>query len=392
MDERRKFLWGAATSAYQVEGGNVHSDWWEWEKRSPERPHSGAASDHWERFREDFELAKSLGHNAHRLSLEWSRLEVKPGRFSREALEHYREVLQTLKRLGLASFVTLHHFSNPRWFARNGGWEQRGAAALFARYVDMIVKTLGDVVDFWVTINEPMVYMTEAYWQRRWPPQKRDAWAAGKVLRNLAAAHRLAYRRIHRLQPHAQVGSANHLIAYRSHQPERAGDRLFAWIQNWWFNRSWFFLTGQTHDFIGVNYYFSKTVGVRGAPVSRNPEAEGEVGSDLGWPVVPEGLTQVLLESKRYGKPIYVTENGVADATDAIRADFIRRHLRALEAAQAQGADVRGYLHWSLVDNFEWDLGFAPRFGLIEVDYATFKRRPRPSAYVYKAIIEQAQR
>ncbi len=386
------FLWGAGTSAHQVEGNNVRNDWWAWEQAKGGRQKSGLACDHYRRYREDFALARALGHTAHRLSVEWSRVEPQRDRFDEATLVHYRDVLEELRRQKLISFVTLHHFTNPLWFSKRGGWERSDAAELFARYVNVVAQRLGDLVDFWVTINEPMVYTVEAYWQRRWPPQKRSAIAALRVLCHLAAAHRRAYRIIHRFYPSAQVGVAKQFIAYLPADDRRLGDLLAVAVYDWWFNRLFFVLTGRTHDYIGVNYYFSSTKRARlFPPALQTIPWEGAV-SDLQWPIRPEGLTHVLLKLKPMRLPIYITENGVADAADSRRADFIRAHLRAVEQAQASGVDVRGYLHWSLLDNFEWDLGFGSRFGLVAVDYNTFERTPRPSAYVYKAVIEQARR
>lgn len=362
------FLYGAATSAHQVEGDNVNNDWWAWEKEKRERHRSGKAADHYHCFKEDFALAKNLGHNAHRLSLEWSRIEPAPGEWGEREIQHYREVLTELRRQGLTSFVTLHHFTNPIWVARSEGWESRETVKHFLRYVQKVVEELGELVDFWVTINEPAVYAMQGYWQNLWPPGKKSWWAVERVMRNFAVAHRQAYATIHKAFPSAQVGIAKHFIAELSPVP------------NWWFNHRFLRRTQGTHDFLGVNYYFPSKWQVWDGPKS-----------DLGWPVYPKGLTQILLDLRQYRLPIYITENGVADARDRLRSDFIRDHLRAVEKAQVRGADVRGYLHWSLLDNFEWHLGFAPRFGLVEVDYKTLARKPRPSAYVYKAIIEQAQ-
>jgi beta-glucosidase len=186
------------------------------------------------------------------------------------------------------------------------------------------------------------------------------------------------------------VGVAKHMINYKP-----AGD---VWYQvlmcravDWWFNHRFLKLTWPKHDYIGVNYYFQRNVGVQVKPPFFYQANEGRAESDIGWKIAPAGLFDVLLETKRYGVPVYVTENGLADRKDVRRADFIRDHLRAVERAQEEGVDVRGYLHWSLLDNFEWDLGFAPRFGLVEVDYKTMERKVRPSAYVYKAIIDSAK-
>lgn len=283
-------------------------------------------------------------------------------------MTHYRDVLQELKRLGLKTFVTLHHFTNPRWFARGGGWVAHGSVDHFARYVQFAAQQFGEFVDFWITINEPVVYTLKSYWEGKWPPQHHSAIEVMRVVSNLAAAHRRAYRVLHAMRPDIPVGIAKHCIA--SLPP----------IHGWLFNHLFFALTPGAHDFIGVNYYRS----------SRDVSQHGPV-SDMGWPIDPKGLTAVLLNMQRYGKPIYITENGVADAKDTRRADFIRDHLRAIEAAQAHGVDVRGYIHWSLLDNFEWADGFTPRFGLVVVDYKTMQRTIRPSAYVYKVIIDQGQ-
>jgi beta-glucosidase len=362
----KTFLWGAATSAHQVEGNNIHSDWWAFEKRrSGDR--SGLAADHYKRFADDFALAVSLGHTAHRLSLEWSRIEPAPGQWNGAAVTHYREVLTALRAAGLKSFVTLHHFTNPVWLAQRGGWETAAAGRYFLRYVRQIVQHLGDLVDFWVTLNEPIVYAQQSYWTKRWPPQKKSGLLFERVVRHMAQAHMLAYAEIHRHLPLARVGLAHQMIAWQPARPDAWSDQKITALSSWWFNHRFLALTRGSHDFLGLNYYFSATKQWQWWPPRSTTASWDGVNSDLGWPIDPAGLTQVLLELKRYKRPIYITENGLADADDSRRANFIRDHLRAVERAQAQGADVRGYLHWSFLDNFEWDLGFAPRFGLVAV-------------------------
>lgn len=378
MEFPKRFLFGAATSAHQVEGNNIHSDWWAWEQSTSGVHQSGKAADHWNRFREDFALAKNLGHTAHRLSIEWSRIEPRPGEFNKKALEHYREVLLELRKQNIKSFVTLHHFTNPEWLAQKGGWETGYAVERFEIYVRYVSQQLGELVDFWVTINEPMVYASQSYWRVKWPPQKRSLISMMRVIGNLAKAHRSVYRILKMVHPNIPVGFAKHLVAYIPEHAKRLDSQMFVKIKDWWFNKRFFSLTRGAYDFIGVNYYFP---GI-------NWQTWHGPKSDLGWPVYPEGLTHVLKGMKRYKKPIYITENGIADADDSRRADFIREHIRAVRDAIAQGVDVRGYLHWSLLDNFEWADGFAPRFGLIEVDYSTMERTVRPSAYVLKAFTE----
>ena len=380
------FLWGASTSAHQVEGNTIHSDWWEWERSHKDFPKSGRASGHYELFAQDFALAKSFGRGAHRLSTEWSRIEPEEGVWNYKEVAHYRAVLEELRRLGIRSFVTLHHFTNPAWFAKRGAFARRDNVELFVRYVAFISQQLGDLVDFWVTINEPMVYAQQSYLYGVWPPRYRNIFTMWRVIDNLVLAHIGAYKVIHRYLPNARVGIAKHVVAYLPAHHNNVLDRVIAGVENWWFNHRFLRLTGNTHDFMGVNYYFT-----RKAHFGMAKNRHEKKVSDMGWPINPSGLTRALLEMNKYGLPLYVTENGLADQDDSLRADFIRDHLRAVEKAQADGAQVRGYLHWSLIDNFEWADGFTPRFGLVEVDYATMKRMPRPSAYVYKAIIEQAK-
>ncbi len=385
------FLFGASTSAHQIEGGNTNNDWWQWEKQRPEQFRSVLSVDGWNTYAKDIGLAKQLGHTAHRISIEWSRIEPQEGRFNRAAIEHYKAVLQEVRSSGMKTFVTLHHFTNPLWLSRQGGWESGKTPELFGRYAKYVATHLGDLVDFWITINEPMVYASQSYMKGIWPPQKKSAWATMRVVRTMARAHVLAYRRLHHVHPHIPVGFAKHMIAYAPARESSVIDRLLSWMQDLFFNRLFFSLIRNKQDFIGVNYYFSRSVRATLPPPFMDVMLPSGETSDLGWPISPGGLTQVLLDVKRYNKPIYITENGIADADDSKRADFLRSHIRAIEAAQKQGCDVRGYLHWSLLDNFEWAEGFAPKFGLVAVDLKTQQRTIRPSAYVYKAIIEQSR-
>ena len=388
-----RFVWGAATSAHQVEGDNIHNDWWAWEARGKVVDRSGQACDHYHRFADDFALAAALGHTAHRLSLEWSRIELAPGQYQAAALDHYREVLQDLKSRNMQTFVTLHHFTNPLWFARQGGWEHPRAAPQFTQYVQAVVAALGDLVDVWVTINEPNVYTLKGYWEGVWPPGKRHDWrAVEQVTHHLAAAHQMAYRIIHRTYPHAPVGIAHSVAAFLPARADSRLDQAVVRLHDWYYNHRFFRLTRGHHDFIGLNYYFA--AGRKFSwrwPFFTQTALPYPHTEPLHWSLYPPGLTQLLLEFKQYRLPIYITENGLPDAIDALRPEFIRAHVRAIEVAQRQGVDVRGYFHWSLLDNFEWAEGFSPRFGLIAVDFATQARTIRPSARVYQAIINQAQ-
>ena len=356
------FLWGSATSAYQVEGGNRNSDW-----EALSSPKAGAACDHYRRFEEDFDLVKSLNQNAHRFSIEWARIEPEKGRFDEREVAHYRQVLMALKKRRIRPLVTLHHFTNPLWVFRRGGWENPATPSYFASYVRYLVTRLADLCDFWITVNEPTVAAAEGYLWGRWLPGKHDPLSAAVVLKHLLQAHQLAYSIIHNIQPEAQVGLSHALTPLKVPGTDRVFLHLDRRSIDW----------AGKQDFIGVNYY-RPFGGVINLPKS-----------DLGWAIYPQGLYHILNQLRSIGLPLYVTENGIADADDDQRADYIADHLFAVWRALREGADVRGYFHWSLLDNFEWAKGFEPRFGLVEINYETMERIVRPSARVYARIAKR---
>ncbi len=384
-------MWGAGSSAHQVEGNN-HNDWTEWEKlgRVERKEHSGLAAGHYDRYKDDFALAKKLGHTAHRFSIEWSRVEPRPGYFDPAVIAHYREVLLELRRLGIEPLVTLWHFTNPIWVAKNGGWRNHQTVDLFGRYVMAVVRELGDLVSYWITINEPTVYSTASHLLGYWPPQQKNPLAAWGVIRNFVEAHRLGYKIIHRHFPNAKVGVANNLSDFLPSRKENIADKILSNISQYWHNQWWLDQTYLTQDFIGLNYYFHHPLKFQFSNLQNllRPQSSGDKPvSDLGWEIFPSGLGNVLTFLKKYQRPIIITENGLADATDAKRAKFIREHVIQIQQALNQGIRVQGYLYWSLTDNFEWREGFKPRFGLIEIDYHTQKRTIRPSAYTFREMI-----
>lgn len=386
------FLWGAATSAHQVEGSNIHSDWWEWEKRvrNPQNQ-SGKAADQYLRFIDDFELAQKLGHSAHRLSLEWSRIEPQEGKFDKHQIEHYQAVLRSLKKRGLKVMLTLHHFTNPLWFSQKGGWENGRSAWYFERFVKKVAPKIADYVDLWVTINEPAILAWAGYLAGYWPPQKVSKAAAVKVFWNLAQAHKKAYRAIHQAVPKAQVGLAHNIISYNIFHRHSLVEAGVEWLYDIINNHSIYMLTGKTHDFLGINYYYNQYIsfnGNRRLPTLVDMHHIKQDVSDLGWEVYPEGMFDVLLDMSDYHLPVYITENGIATTNDDRRVRFLLAYLKEIYHAIKLGVDIRGYFHWSLLDNFEWADGFDPRFGLVEVDFKSQKRTPRPSAYVYREIIK----
>jgi len=380
------FLWGAATSAYQVEGDNKNCDWCLWEKEKGLKQ-SGKACDHYRSFAEDFALAKSLNHNAHRLSIEWSRIEPAEGAWNEMEIEHYIQVLKTLKAMNMQVMLTLHHFTLPLWFFQKGGFLKRKNIFYFQRFTELAAKKFSDYVDFWITINEPNVYASHGYLLGDWPPGAKSFLKYQKIIRNLALSHKAAYRKIHSLLPEAKVGIAKNYIDFEA--GPGVADKIACYGARYFWNGVFYKKTKNCHDFLGINYYFHDRVYASLRPPFYIVKNQNKQVSDIGAEIYPEGLYRILIALGKYKLPIYITENGLADREDKFRAEFITQHIAAVEHAIAQGIDIRGYLHWSLLDNFEWAHGFSPRFGLIEIDYATQKRTVRNSAKVYASLIKK---
>lgn len=403
------FLWGAATSAHQVEGGNQDSDWADWEQQGRLKESSGLTCDHYRRFREDFDLARSLGHNAHRFSVEWARVEPENGRINEAVLLHYREVVEALRERGLEPVVTLNHFTLPRWVAREGGWTSPYFVRYFLKFATLISDHLAGSVRYWVTVNEPMVLLYMGYVKGIWPPGEHSFEKAWEMIKNVVRAHTETYHMLHARRRNAWVGMAEHLRVYDPYMSFMPTDWFTVWLRRFFFNGfllkactsgfpdfpglrpSWLKEARDTFDYIGVNYYSRDFVQFRISPIYGAEKAgpflkDVEERNSLGWEIYPEGLYRVLTDLKKYRRPVFILENGVATKQDERRIVFIRKHLKAVSRAIQDGVDVRGYFHWSLMDNFEWADGFDPRFGLVEVDYKTLKRHPRSSADYFARI------
>ncbi len=389
------FLWGAATSSHQVEGGNDQNDWWEWEKRTqPSEKQSKNACNQWNNWPEDVELIAELGHTATRLSLEWSRIEPKPDEFDQAALDHYRDFLIALRAKGIKTVVTLHHFTNPLWVSEFGGWSNSCVVKRFNSYAERVLQDLAPYIDILLTINEPGVYAFMSYQIGAWPPQEHSRSKMLRVLWNMACAHQAVSCVVKRQYPLLPIGIAYNMTTFEPVHPNCLRERLAAKFLHAFNNLSFYWLSGwKNHDILGVNYYFHRRLDATGRlwPRFQDPKETNKPVSDLGWELFPEGLGRVVRALQKYGKPILITEHGLADADDSRRPAFLQASLSSLSSAMGAGAPVIGYLHWSLMDNFEWADGFAPRFGLVEVDYATQKRTPRPSALSYKDIINASK-
>ena len=377
-----QFYWGAATASYQVEGGIKNCDWAE-AARKGKVPPCGSACDHYRRYERDFDIAKELGHNAHRLSIEWSRIEPEEGKFDERELEHYRAVLRALRSRGIEPFVTLWHFTLPLWFSESGGFLRRDAAAVFARYCRHVLEKLGGDADFWITENEPEVFAGMGYLVGIAPPFRHNLFAYLTVLSALAEAHRAAYAAIKSIRPSARVGIAKHNIFFESNS--NPFNRMLHKFADWFWNHRFLESIGRHQDFVGLNQYHHRVFG------NKSREREASVPGGFGCDWHRDSLYECCLALKRYGRPVYILENGVVDATDDFRPAYIRNAVACVQRALQADVPVKGYFHWTLLDNYEWCYGFNVRMGLVAVDRATMERRVRPSAYVYKRIIEECR-
>jgi len=395
------FYWGAATASYQVEGGIENCDWAE-AAREGRVPPCGSACDHYNRYKADFDIAKELGHTAHRFSIEWARIEPEEGQFDMEAIAHYRKVIQALKERGMEPIMTLWHFTLPLWFSKTGGFERKDSPEIFARYAAFCAKELGAEISYLTTMNEPIVFAGIGWLKGNWPPFKQFAlvglneltisgdrsmqrplksWFAyftyRKVVNNLATAHNYAYKEIKKIQPSLDVSLVKHVVAFDSNSNPL--NRFRAWVEDKFLNHSFLRKVHKQCDSFGLNFYHYVKFGDR-------PQFEY---SDMGWEMAPGGIYNALQVLWKYKKPIFVSEAGLADHDDSHRAWYITEQVKGVERALREGIDVRGHLYWSLMDNYEWALGFEKQFGLIQINYETQERTIRPSAYVYKEIIER---
>jgi beta-glucosidase len=416
------FRWGTATSAHQVEGQQTNNDWWAIEQVGGyvyKDQRAGDACDWWRNPEPDFDRMAAVHQNTHRLSIEWSRIQPQADRWSEEALLCYREMLEMLHDRGIEPMVTLHHFTNPLWMAVLGGWENENSPKWFEAYVRKVVSSLGDLVNLWCTINEPTVLLGQGYLYGKWPPRKHSIPSAYQAGLNMAKAHAAAYRAIHEINPDAQVGLAQHMVVWSPYRPWLATDHLVARLVNRISNhvilealtkgevrmlgRRFIRLenAANTLDWLGINYYQRFRVGMKirnflRTIYSKLPADILYQGTKPGYQKGPgtwgeihaEGLFDTLWSVSRYNLPIYITENGIPDKDDVYRPRFILTHLHQVWKAIQHGIPVRGYYHWSLVDNFEWSEGYNPefRFGLFGVDFKTQERIPRASGKMYAQI------
>lgn len=411
------FLWAAATAGQQVEGQNLNTDWSEWEQlpgKIKNNDSSRVACDWWGgRWREDLDRAQALGMNAQRIGIEWARLEPQPGQWDAQAAARYREIIAGIRERGMEPFVTLHHFTSPKWVAERGGFENPQVAQWAARYADRAAQEFQDLVTFWITLNEPNVYAYQCYLNGVWLAQKHDPLAMLKVLRNEISAHAAMYHAIKRVSPASMVGYSHHWRIFDPLNAKSPLDRFMAGARKRVINDLFFTAVQDgvlefplalnasipeakgTQDYLGVNYYYQEftafDLSKPGDVFARSvydPDVkrlqhyfEGCGNLDA------EAFRRVLVGLKKYNNPIYITENGfvATDRDDQLR--YMVTHLQAVHRAIEQGVDVRGYFWWSLLDNFEWSEGYTPRFGLYRTDFETQARELREAGKLYAEIV-----
>lgn len=405
----KRFLWGAATSAHQVEG-NTHNQWSVWElehakvraaqaehhlhdlavwpdiekvAKSPDTYVAGESTGHYQTYEEDFDYLGKMQLNAYRFSIEWSRIEPTEGGWDAAAITHYKQYVAALKKQGIEPMVTLFHFTLPVWFAERGGFEKRDNVKYFVRFAEKIMSELGGDIRYVVTINEPEIYAYNAYKEGSWPPGVTSNRRFFVVLNNLIYAHKKVAKMLHALNRRYKVSIAkNSPFDYPGDDARltRASAGVLQFLHDDYILKRVY----KHCDWLGVNYYYSNRVyGYR--VHNRNQQL-----NDLGWDLAPENIEYVLERLwKKYKLPLIVTENGLADMHDEKRKWWLGKTMIALQNALAEGVDLQGYFHWSLLDNFEWTNGSWPRFGLIEVDYKTGKRSVRPSAVWWATVLKK---
>lgn len=392
----KDFLWGTATAGHQIEGNNTNSDWWAWEKRDKKKDKntrinnrskwpleaSGIACDSYNRYEEDFDYCVKLNNNAVRIGVEWARIEPQKGVYDQKEIDHYKKVLKAAKDRNLKTYVTLFHFVLPKWLADQGGWTKTKTIRHFEAFSKKCAQEFGDLIDVYLTINEPQVYAAVSYLVGMWPPQKNSLILGSWVQINLIRGHIASYKAIKKVNQNYKVGIVKNIVWHQT-TPEHFNPFDFLVAKFLYFLNTDFILRpiNKYTDLIGVNYYFTNQI------KNFKPRNPNDRVSDFGWWLYPKGLEKVLIDLKRFNKPIYITENGISDAQDRQRTWFLKECLKSCANAIEKGADLRGYFHWSLMDNYEWAEGYKQKFGLIEINrHNNLERKPRPSFNAYAQI------
>ncbi|MBS1958288.1 MAG: family 1 glycosylhydrolase [Bdellovibrionales bacterium] len=425
VKEPLPFLWGVGNAAFQVEGSPQDSDWYRFTHKAgaiKDGTNADVATDFWNRYEEDFKLAREMGANTFRISIAWERIQPAADRWDMAALAKYERILTKMQSYGLLPVVTLQHFVLPGWLADRGGLLAKNFPEIYTQYAMTVMNRLSAApasVKLWMTFNEPEILVFCGYFWSCWPPKVYlEPVKAVNASANIARAHLMTVTQLRRAAKskrnlsNVQISVAKHWTPVQP-KTNKDGDVKAAQFYDDMFNRQFMdaFLYGKIRflmpgkdasvtqtialpdqrpgmDFISINYYQRSIVSK--LPVYPHYMSVTGPGTknDLGWEMYPTGLYTLLKDVARYKLPIMISENGVADKTDQYRPDFLKAHLNALIKAKNEGVPVVGYLHWSLTDNFEWAEGLSPRFGLVEMDYKTLERKPRPSYYMYRDLIK----
>jgi beta-glucosidase len=405
----RPRLWGTSVSHYQVEGDD-ECDWTEWERTGRTAGgECGAAAGAWDRYESDADLARDAGANAFRFSVSWSRVEPREGHFDEDALARYRRLVDHLVAIGLEPCITLFHYTHPLWFHDRTPWTSTASVDRFRRFAARVAGALGDRVRFWIPLNEPLVFLLAGWFDGQIPPGIADGRSLRRVFDHLLAAHAAAAAAIREVVPEAAIGVAHNMMAFAPERPSSWMDSLVAGVAHRSYNRSLIeaFATGRwdfiippatrirgrrddlprSLDVFGVNFYSRLHLRCPGTKRFIGEFAyrdrTGAGLTDNGWEIIPDAFPALLQEAASAGFPLVVTENGLADGNDRLRARFLETHIEAIARAEVP---VHGYFHWSLVDNYEWLDGFGPKFGLFAVDRTTMKRTPRPSVETFRRL------
>lgn len=404
-----------AVSHYQVEG-NDPCDWTEWERAGKTRGEPcGEASGSWNRYEDDARLASEAGANAFRFSISWSRVEPRRGEFDEAVLERYSRFIDELIARNLEPVVTLFHYTHPLWFHEKTPWTSTASVLAFSRFAGRVARVIGDRVRFWVILNEPLVFLLAGYADARIPPGLADPRALNSAFDNMLAAHCAAAGEIRARNNHAAFSIAHNMMGFAPERETNPFDGFLARTAHAMYNRGimeafaagrWKFLLPPTTtlrgrrdelphwlDAFGINFYSRLHLRCPGrARMIGDFDYHDRTGyglTDNGWEIAPEILGDLIDEASSAGFPLVITENGLADATDRARPDFLRMHYNEIAKAEARGIPIHGYFHWSLLDNYEWLDGFEPRFGLYSVDRTTLERTPRPSVEVFRSLGRQ---
>ena len=425
MKFSNSFYWGTATASHQVEGNCKNNNWYNWENskdgnnapRIKDNQKANLACDHWNRYKDDIKLITNLGLTHYRISLEWSKIQPDKDEYNQEAINHYVDVVDSLLEKNITPVITLHHFTNPIWFDQLGGFEKEDNIDFFVSFCEKIFPIFSDKVKIWCTINEPEVYSVMGYFAGVFPPGYKSPQLTVEVLKNLLIAHTSVYHKLKNMPNglDCQIGLVKNIMQFDPYRKWHLLDWIVCIVTNKIYNgiALSYLKTGTINinypffvklyyssnkaalatDFFGLNYYSHNYLKFKFDKYEffENKYMEDDIMTDMPYPIYAEGFYRAIKEAEKIGKPIIITENGIADYKDNRRGLFIERYIYAMHKAIQEGTDIQGYFYWSLMDNFEWAEGYDMKFGLYEVDFKTQERTLRKGSETFINIINGQQ-